>query len=95
LLVRRELKEDFGTDCFGADLGDEVIGYANVDVAFEQGFADFGESGVEMLFGELALAAEVLECALGFSVRDSNMASNFYCRGRVRVGQRGEHIAFR
>ena len=34
------------------------------DVAFEQGFADFGESGVQVLFGELALAAEIFEGAL-------------------------------
>ena len=29
-------------------------------------FADFGQSRVEVLLGELALAAEVLECALEF-----------------------------
>ena len=49
---------------FCADVGEEFVGHADVDVAFEQGFADFGESGVEVLFGELALAAKILEGAL-------------------------------
>jgi hypothetical protein len=47
-------------------MGDEFIGNADVDVAIEQGFADFGQTGVEVLFGELALAAEILEGALEF-----------------------------
>ena len=34
------------------------------DVAFEQSFANFGERGVQVLFGELALAAKILEGAL-------------------------------
>ena len=43
---------------------DEFVGDAEVDVAIKQSFADFGEAGVEMLVGELALAAHVFECAL-------------------------------
>ena len=43
---------------------DEFVGDAEVDVAFEQRLADFAERAVEVLFGELALAAQVLECAL-------------------------------
>ena len=64
LLVGRELEHDFATDGFCADVGEEFIGDTDVDVAFEQGFANFCESGVEVLFGELALAAEIFESAL-------------------------------
>ena len=42
----------------------EFVGHADVDVAFEQRFADSREGGVQMLFGELALAAQILEDAL-------------------------------
>ena len=66
LLVGRELQHDFGADGFLADVGEEFVGDADVDVAFEQGFANFGERGVQMLFGELALAAQILEGALEF-----------------------------
>ena len=45
-------------------MGDKFVGHAEVDVAFEQGFANFGESRVQVLFGELALAAEIFERAL-------------------------------
>src|SRR5258708_40022769 len=64
LLVRRELQHDFAADGFAADVGEELIGHGDVDIAFEESFADFSESGVQMLFGQLALAAEVLERAL-------------------------------
>jgi hypothetical protein len=60
------LEEDFGAEGLFADVGDDFVHDADVDVAFEEGFADFGESGVEVLFGELALAAEIFECALEF-----------------------------
>ena len=66
LLVGRKLQHDFAADGFLANVGEQFVGDADVDVAFEQGFADFGERGVEVLFGELALAAKVLECALQF-----------------------------
>jgi hypothetical protein len=66
LLVGRQLQEYFGAERFRAHMGDEFIGNADVDVAIEQGFADFGQTGVEVLFGELALAAEILEGALEF-----------------------------
>ncbi len=66
LLLRGELEEDFGAEGFLADVGDEFVGYADVDVAIEKGFADFGEASVEVFFGELALAAEILEGALEF-----------------------------
>jgi hypothetical protein len=64
LLVRRELQHDFAADGLLADVREELVGHSDVDVAFEEGFANFDESGVEMLFGQLALAAEILERAL-------------------------------
>ena len=64
LLIRRELHHDFGADGFGADVGEEFVGYVDVDVAFEEGVANFGEGGVQVLVGELALAAKILEGAL-------------------------------
>ena len=57
LLIGRELQHDFAADGFFADVGEEFVGDTDVDVAFEQGFANFGEGGVQVLFGELALAA--------------------------------------
>jgi len=86
LLVGRELQHHFAADGFLPNVGEEFVGDADVDVAFEQGFADFRERGVEMLLGELALAAQVLEGALQlfrqvlkhgclFSARNS------YCNG--------------
>ncbi len=50
----------------GADFFDEVAGYVEVDVGFEQGYADLAESFVDVLVGEGALAAEGLEGALEF-----------------------------
>ena len=64
LLVGGKLQHDFAADGLLADVGEELIGHADVDVAFEERFANFGECDVEMLFGQLALAAEILESAL-------------------------------
>ncbi len=64
LLVGRKLQQNFGANGFGAHVRDEFIGDADVDVAFEQRFANFGEAGVQMLFAELALAAKIFEGAL-------------------------------
>ena len=64
LLIGRELQQDFRAEGFLADVGDEFVGDAEVDVAIEQGFANFGQSRVQMLFGELALAAQIFESAL-------------------------------
>ena len=66
LLVGRKLEHDFAADGFFANVGEEFVGNTDVDVTFEQGFANFGERGVEVLFGELALAAEIFESALKF-----------------------------
>ena len=64
LLIGRKLQQHFLAEGFRADVGDELVGDAEVYVAIEKRFANFGEAGVEMLVGEFALAAHVLECAL-------------------------------
>ena len=64
LLIGRELQHDFAANGFLADVGEQFVGDADVDVAFQQRFANFGEGGVQVLFGELALAAEIFKCAL-------------------------------
>ncbi len=64
LLIGRKLQQNFLAESFFADVGDEFICHAEIHIAVEKRFADFGEAGVEMLVGELALAAHVLEGAL-------------------------------
>ena len=66
LLIGGKLQHDFAAERFAANAGEEFVDDAESDVTFEHGFADFGKRGIEMLFGELALAAEILECALQF-----------------------------
>ena len=66
LLVGRKLQQHFRAERFFAHVGDEFVRHAQVDVAFEQRLADFAERRVEVLFGQLALPAQVLECALEF-----------------------------
>src|SRR6266566_50253 len=61
LLVGRKLQQHFAADCFRADVGKQLVGHADVDIAFEQRLADFGKRGVQMLVGELALPAQVLK----------------------------------
>src|SRR5258705_3116281 len=64
LLIRRKLEHDFTAERLAANVGEQFFHNTDRDVAFEHGVANFGESGVQVLFGELALAAEILECAL-------------------------------
>ena len=66
MLVGRELQHDFAAEGFFANVSEKFVGDTDVDVAFEQGFANFRERGVQVLFGELALAAKILESALQF-----------------------------
>ena len=66
LLVGRKLQQHFRPERLLADVSDEFVGDAEVDVAFQQRLADFAERAVEVLFGQLALAAQVFECALKF-----------------------------
>ena len=64
LLVWGELHHDFGADGLGANVGEEFIGHTDVDVALEEGVTNLCEGGVEVLVGQLALAAKILEGAL-------------------------------
>src|SRR5579859_5921688 len=90
LLIGRKLQHDFATDGFLADVGKQLVGNTDVDIAFEEGFADFSESGVEVLVGEFALSAEVLEGALqlfGQVLKHVRLfsARNSYCNGELRT----------
>jgi hypothetical protein len=64
LLIRRKLQKNLGTESFLADVLEDFIGNVNVDVAFEQRFPDFSEPGVQVLFGELSLSAQIFEGTL-------------------------------
>ena len=64
LLIGRKLEQDFAAKSFFADVGKKLVHDAYCHVAFEHSFADFAERGVQVLLGELALAAEVFEDAL-------------------------------
>ncbi len=66
LLGRRERGQDFGADGLGADVLDEVVDDLEVDVGLEQGDANLAQGFGDVLFGERALAAKVLEDALQF-----------------------------
>ena len=66
LLVGRKLQQHFRAERLLADVRDEFVRDAEVDVGVEQRLADFAERGVEMLLGQLPLAAQVLERALQF-----------------------------
>ena len=91
LLVGRKLQHDFAADRFLANVGEQFVGDADVDVPFEQGFANFGEGGVQVLFGELALAAKILEGALKLFCQvfkhGLRPTGNFDCRGGPKPGQ--------
>jgi hypothetical protein len=45
-------------------VGDELVGYTNVDVSIKERIADFAKDGIEVLLGELALATKILEGSL-------------------------------
>src|ERR1051325_653242 len=64
LLIGRELQHDLAAERFAANSAEQFIDNGQRDVAREHGFTDFGERGVQVLFGKLALAAEILESAL-------------------------------
>src|SRR5690242_19763741 len=46
LLIGRELEQDFRTEGLLADLGDEIVRDAEIDVAFKQRLTNFAESHV-------------------------------------------------
>ena len=64
LLVGRKLQHHFAAERLLADVGQQFVGHADVHVAFQQRFANFSERDVQVLFAELALPAQVLECSL-------------------------------
>src|SRR5277367_2010330 len=64
LLIGRELQKDVRAKSLLADVGDEFVRDAEVDVAFQKRLADFAESAVEVLLGQLSLPAQVFERAL-------------------------------
>src|SRR5262249_17247809 len=66
LLIGRKLQHHFAAERFAANGGKKLVNNRESDIAFEHGFADFPERGIEMLVGELALAAQILEGALQF-----------------------------
>ena len=64
LLVGRKLQQHFGAEGFFANVREQFVDHADVDVAFEQRFADAVERFVHVLLREFSLAAQVLENAL-------------------------------
>src|SRR4029077_14850965 len=81
LLIGGKLQQHFRADSLGANVGDEFVGDAHVDVTIEQRFADFAESGIEVLFCELSLAAEVFERALKFLCKSLKHGRNSILAG--------------
>ncbi len=67
LLIGRKLQQHFLAERFGADIG-RAIHRPRFDghIAFEHGFADLRERGVQVLFAELSLAAQIFKSALKF-----------------------------
>ena len=66
LLVRRELEHDLRPLGLRANLREQLVSHADVDVAIEQRLADLPHGCVQVFFRELSLPAEVLEDPLQF-----------------------------
>ena len=64
LLVGRKLQQHFRAQRLLANVRQQFVGHAHVDVAFEQRFADSRERLVQVLLRELSLPAQVLENSL-------------------------------
>jgi hypothetical protein len=64
LLVGRKLQQDFGAERLLANVRQQFIDHADVDVAFKERFADSRERFVHVLLREFSLAAQVFENAL-------------------------------
>ena len=90
LLIGRKLQHHFAAKRFAADGGKKLFNNRESDIAFEHGFADFAKRGTEMLVGEFALAAQILEGALQFLCKvlkhgggswssDLRLAAGFLC----------------
>ena len=66
LLIWGKLQQDFRAQGLGANAGEKLVGNVYVDVAIQQRFANAAQRRVQVFFGELPLAAQVLENALKF-----------------------------
>ena len=66
LLSGREGGHNFLTDGLGLDVVDQFLDDLEVDVRLKQRHADFAQGFVDVLLGDLGLAAEGLEGALEF-----------------------------
>ncbi len=64
LLVGRKLQQDFRAQRLLANVREQFVGHADVDVAFEQRFADSRERFVHVFLREFSLPAQVLENSL-------------------------------
>ncbi len=64
LLVGRKLQQDFRAQRLLADVREQLVGHAHVDVAFQQRFADSRQRFVHVLLREFPLPAQVLENSL-------------------------------
>ena len=54
---------------FSLNVVDKFLDHLEVDVGFQQRHADFLQRFVDVLLGERALSAQVLECALQFFLK--------------------------
>ncbi len=96
LLGGREGGEDFSADGFDADVLDEVADDVEVDVGFEQGYANFAQGFGDVFFRERALAAEGFEGALEFVCKVFKHRSIQVYRaacGHLRWGRRRGSLA--
>ncbi len=66
LLGGRERGQDFLAERLLANVVDQFFDDLEVDVGFEQRHANFFQRFADVFFGERALSAQVLECALQF-----------------------------
>ncbi len=66
LLGRRERRKHFGSHSLDPNVLDQVAGNVQVHVGFQQCNANLAQRFMDVLFGQRALAAQVLEGALQF-----------------------------
>ena len=66
LLAGRERRHHLGAHSFGANMLDQVPHHVEVDVGFQQRHANLAQRLRNVLFGQRALAAKVLERPLQF-----------------------------
>ncbi len=76
LLGGRKRGQHFGADGLGANVLDQVVDDVEVDVGFKQRHANLAQRFGDVLFGERALAAQILEGALQFICKVLKHSSN-------------------